>query len=130
MFGFTWKSGARIPSPAIRQALERDGLLPTIDAPPTLDVVESRGTYSGRRVTNIRVFDPTRAAERVLEVQSFGDLDTHRTLVLRTGHVERDGTVVLGWRAPSPDAATPVRALADRALHADDERFVFPGHPR
>jgi hypothetical protein len=126
MFGFTWRSGARIPSVAIRQALERDGLLPAIDAPAALSVVESRGRYAGRGVTNIRVFDPARAAERVLDVHTFGDLDTHRTLVLRTGHVEKDGTVVLDWRAPSTDAETPVRARADRAMHADDERFVFP----
>ena len=126
MFGFMWQSGARSPSAAIGRALEREGLPPGIGAASALGVVESRGSYAGRGVTNIRVFDPARAAERVLDVHTFGDLDAHRTLVLRAGHVEKDGTVVLAWRAPSTDAETPVRARADRAMHADDERFVFP----
>ncbi len=81
-------------------------------------------------MTSIRVFDPARAAERELEVRAFGDLDTHRTLVLRTGHVEQDGTVVMTWRAPSADAATPVRDRADRTDRGDDERFVRPGKDR
>ena len=98
----------------------------TTDFVTHLGVVESRGSYSGRKVTYIRVFDPARAAERELEVQGFGDLDTHRTLVLRAGHVEKDGTVMINWRAPSADAETPVRELADRAAHGGDERFVFP----
>jgi hypothetical protein len=70
------------------------------------------------------------AAERVLNVQAFGDLDTHRTLVLRTGHIEQDGTVVMTRRAPSPDAETSARERADRATHGDDERFIFPGNAR
>ena len=127
MFGFKRRSAVRSPSVAIRQALERDGLLPAIDAPPALGVLESRGSYAGRRVRHIRVFDPARAAERVLDVQTFGDLDAHPDLVLRAGHVEQDGTVVIGWRAPAVDAATPVRERADRATHPHDERFVFPG---
>ena len=126
MFGFRHRSSQRSPSAAIGRALESDGLPPGIDRASELGMVESRGRYSGRKVTYFRVFDPARAAERELEVRAFGDLDTHRTLVLRTGHVEQDGTVVMTWRAPALDAATPVRELADRAAHGGDERFVFP----
>ena len=127
MVGFMRRSAVRSPSAAIRRALEQDGLPP---GTPALRVVESRGRYSGRKVTFIRVFDATSAAESAVDVQAFGDLDVHPELVLRMGHVEQDGTVVITWRAPSPDAATPVRERADRAMHADDERVVFPGGDR
>ena len=126
MFGFMRRSAVRSPSAAIRRALEQDGLPPGTPGTSALRVVESRGRYAGRGVTYFRVFDPARAAERVLEVRAYQDLDTHRTLVLRTGHIEQDGSVVVAWRAPAPDAATPIRERADRAMHAGDERFVFP----
>ena len=126
MLGFRHRSGQRSPSAAICRALESDGLPSGIDRASALGVVESRGRYSGRTVTYIRVFDPARATERGLDVRSFEDLDTHPDLVLRAGHIERDGTVMIKWRAPSADAATPVRERADRAAHEGDERFVFP----
>ena len=125
MFSFTRKSGVRSPSDAIRRALEADGLPSGIDA-SALRVVESRSRYSGRTVTSIRVFDPARAAGRGLDVRAFGDLEAYPDLVLRAGHVEQDGAVVVSWRAPSADAATPARERADRAAHGGDERFVFP----
>ena len=130
MFGFMRKSGVQSPSAAIRRALEADGLPPGVEAASALRVVESRATYSGRKVTYIRVFDPARAAERGLKVQAFGDLDAHPNLVLRAGHVEKDGTVVITWRAPSLDAETPARERADRAAHAGNEKLVFPGGDR
>jgi hypothetical protein len=127
MFGFTRKSGVQSPSAAILSAMKKDGWPPGIETGSALGVVESRGSYAGRKVTYIRVFDPVRAVERGLEVARYGDLDAHRNLVLRTGHIERDGAVVITWRAPALDAMTPVRALADRAAHAGDGKFVFPG---
>jgi hypothetical protein len=130
MFGFMRGSGGKNRSAAIQRALERDGLPPGIDAAVALGVVESGGSYAGRRVSYIRVFDPARAAEQAVDVHAFGDLDGHPDLVLRMGHVEKDGTVVITWRPPAADAATPVRARADRAMHADDERFVFPADYR
>jgi hypothetical protein len=127
MFGFPGRSGGRSPSAALLRALEADGLPPERVRALGLGVVEARGSYAGRAVTHIRVFDPVRAVESGLDVQTYGDLDAHGTLVLRTGHVERDGTVVLTWRAPAPDAATPLRARADRAGPGDGERIVFTG---
>lgn len=126
MFSFMRKSGVRGPSAAIRRALEADGLLAGPGAAAALGVVESPGRYSGRKVTYIRVFDSARAAGRGLDVRAFGDLEAYPDLVLRAGHVEQDGAVVITWRAPSADAATPERARADRAAHGGDERFVFP----
>ena len=127
MFDFLRRSGPQSPSAPIRRALELDGLIPVRDAPPALSVVGSRGRYSGRSVRYIRVFDPARTGERSLNVRTYGDLDAHPNLVLRAGHVEEDGSVVLDHRGPSPDAATPVRERADRSSHSGDERFVFPG---
>jgi hypothetical protein len=124
-FGFARTSGVRVPSDAIRRALEADGLPSGIVA-SALRVVESPGRYSGRKVTYIRVFDSARAAGRGLDVRAFGDLEAYPDLVLRAGHVEQDGAVVVSWRAPSADAATPARERADRAAHGGDERFVFP----
>jgi hypothetical protein len=126
MFGFNRKSGEQSSSTAILRALEGDGLPPGMDAASALGVVQSRGSYAGRSVTYFRAYDRARAAERGVDVHAFGDLDAHADLVLRIGHVEKDGAVVITWRAPSPDAATPMRERADRALH-DDERWVFPG---
>ena len=126
MFGFRRRSGQWSPSAAICRALEADGLPPGIDRASALGVVESRGRYSGRKVTYFRVFDPAPATERELDVRSFEDLEAHPDLVLRAGHIEQDGTVMIKWRAPALDAATPVRELADRAAHGGDERFVFP----
>ncbi len=130
MFGFNRKAGKQSASTAIIRALEGDGLPPGMDAASALGVVQARGSYAGRTVTYIRAFDRARAAERGVDVHAFGDLDAHPDLVLRMGHVEKDGTVVITWRAPAADEATPARERADRAAH-DDERFVFPGeYPR
>ena len=128
MFGFKRKSGVQSPSAAMSRALESDGLPAGVDA-AALGVVEDRGSYAGRGVSYVRVFDRARVAARAVGVQSFGDLDAHPDLVLRMGHVEKDGAVVITWRAPSPDAETPTREQADRTTH-DDERFVFPGQAR
>ena len=126
MLGFNRKSGQQSSSTAIIRALEGDGEPPGMDAASALGVVQSRGSYAGRKVTYFRAFDRAHAAARAVDVHAFGDLDAHPDLVLRMGHVEKDGSVVITWRAPSPDAATPMRAQADRALH-DDARWVFPG---
>ncbi|MBA2449715.1 MAG: hypothetical protein H0V51_16965 [Chloroflexi bacterium] len=109
--------------------METDGLPAGVDAAAALGVIETRGNYAGRGVSYVRVFDRAGAAAREVDVQTFGDLDAHPDLVLRMGHVEKDGTVVITWRAPSPEARTPAREQADRTTH-DDGNFVFPGQAR
>jgi hypothetical protein len=128
MFDFLRRSGLRSPSAAMRHALEASDLPPGTDI-STLGVVEMRGKYSGRTVTFVRVFDPKLAAARAVNVRgrsAYQDLNAHLDLVLRAGIVEQDGTVVLFAQSPDSDAGIPSRAGADRAAHADDERFVFP----
>jgi hypothetical protein len=120
MFNFLHRSTVRYPT--IRQALADAGV-PSAADPAGLTVLERMGSYSGRRVNFFRAFDPTGAA-RTLQVQAFRDLDTHQELVLGSGHVEHEGLVMLDGR-PGPEHAIPPRELADRAVHTDDERFVF-----
>jgi hypothetical protein len=127
MFDFLRRSSPRSPTGAIRHALVQDGLLSAMDAPPAFDVVEARGRYAGRTVRYFRAFDPARTGERGLTIRSYQDLGAHPGLLLRTGHVEADGSVIIDHRGPAMDAAIPVRERADRAAHTGDERFVFPG---
>jgi hypothetical protein len=104
MFKFFNRSQSRYPT--IREALVQSGLSAAGD-PNRLTVLEKHGQYSGRRVNFFRAFEP-------------GQQD----LVLRTGHVEHEGLVVVDSR-PKPEGAVPFRELANRATHADDERLVF-----
>ena len=125
MFSLFRKSQPRQLTAAMTQALVSDGLPPGMQ-PSTLSVVLQHGSYSGRRVSYFRIFDPIRLAERGLQVQAFTDLDAHPDLVLGSGHVESDGAVVLSTRRGSRVTSTPVRSEADRSAHIDDERIVFP----
>lgn len=92
--------------PTIRQALVRAGLSAASD-PARVTLLEKHGQYAGRRVTFFRAFEP-------------GQQD----LLLGSGHVEREGHVVVDSRS-EPEGLTPVRERANRADHADDERLVF-----
>jgi hypothetical protein len=125
MFNMFRKSQPRRPNAALCQALVSDGLPPGMEA-SSLSVVERHGSYSGRRVTYFRAFDPIRVAERAVEVRVYADLDVHPDLVLGSGHVESDGAVVLTKRDRPPVASPLVRTEADRSSHGDDEQFVFP----
>ena len=104
MFKFFTSSRPRYP--AIRQALVRAGVSEAGD-PMRVAVVERHGDYSGRRVNFFRAFVPER-----------------HDIELASGHVERDGTVVINSLA-RPDGQAPLREPANRAAHADDQRLVF-----
>jgi len=127
MFNLFRKPQLHQPTAAIARALTSDGLPPGMD-PATLVVLQHNGSYSGRKVSYFRVFDPVRSAERSVKVEDFTDLDGHPELILGSGHVEKDGVVVLNRtdRANSASAAAFARSEAVRADHDDDERFVFP----
>lgn len=120
MFGFLHRSPSRYQT--IREALASSGVATALD-PAALAVLKQPGSYAGRRVNYFRAFDPTRAAARAIRVHTFSDLDTHHDLVLGSGHVERDGLVMLNGQEAA-ERPTPSRHLADRAIHVDDERFV------
>ena len=127
MFDFLRRSSPQSPTTAIRHALKEDGLFSAGGESVALSVVELRGRYAGRTVRYFRVFDPARTGTGGPNIRSYQDLDAHPGLLLRTGHVEEDGSVIIDYRVPAMDAAIPVRERADRAAHPSDERFVFPG---
>ena len=127
MFGFMHRSESRKPSTAIRRALEKDGLPAWIARASMLRVVRSPGRFSDRKVTYIRVFDPVRAAERSLNVRRFRDLDAQPGLILKAGHIEGDGIVVITRHAPPRDVAMPVPTPTDHAMPGDGIPAVFRG---
>jgi hypothetical protein len=104
MFNLFNQSQPRYPT--IREALVQAGLSAAGD-PARVVVLEKHGQYSGRRVNFFRAVNP-------------GQQD----VLLRSGHVEPDGMVVVNSRS-LPEGVTPVREPANRADHADDERLVF-----
>jgi hypothetical protein len=137
MFGFMRRSAPRPPSDALGHAIESDGLPPWIGSATMLRVVESRGRYSGRKVTYIRVFDPVLAAERSLVVKDYKDLDAQPELILRTGHIESDGIVILNRHGVDVDSRRPSmrtragRPVADAAVieRGNEERSAAGSTP-
>src|SRR5215211_1562897 len=95
MFGFRRRRAPRPLTDAIRRAIENDGMMPSVGNPAQLQMVESAGRYSDRKVTYFRIFDPASAAHSVLALRRYQDYGVFTSRVLRSGHVERDGTVVL-----------------------------------
>lgn len=121
MFSFIRRPGARSPSTAMRRAIEADGLPLGVDRPSALAVVERRGRYEHRSVTYVRIFEPAWAQALGVDVRAFGDLDAYPNLILKSGHIERDGQVVITARASEseslPQAALPAeRAWRDEAV--------------
>ncbi len=119
MFGFKRKSAVRPPSAEICRIIAASGLPPGCDDPATLRVVGQQERYSGRKVTQVRIFDPSRADARGIAVGAYGDLDAHPDLVLWTGRVEQDGTVAITHQGLAAQTVAPTRQAADRAAHGD-----------
>ena len=117
MFGFKHTSGSRSLSKVMRRAIEKDGLPSGIESASMLRVVQSGGRVSDRKVTFIRVFDPVRATERALDVQGFRDLDAQPGLILKAGHIEPDGIVVIARRTPAREGELPVPMRSRAAEH-------------
>ena len=116
MFGFLRRSASRPISDAIRGAIEKDSTTPLVSHPSQLRMVEVGGKYSSRQVTYFRVFDPTSAAQQTLNIRRYKDFDVFPNLVLRSGHVERDGTVVLTRAVDVRAADAPIRTRAGRIV--------------
>jgi hypothetical protein len=131
MFGFLNRSGTSSATAAVQRALSAADLPPGLD-PTGFGVLESRGSYAGRKVTYFRVFDPRRIDGQNGKRLRYQDLEARRELVLQSGYVEEDGTVVFRQvltAAPAGETSEEGangswRAPADRAAHLDDERFV------
>ncbi len=120
MFGFKRKPAVRPPSAALSRAIVASGLPPGCNDPvTTFRVVERQEKYSGRKVTQVRIFDPSQAEARGVAVGTYADLDTHPDLVLWTGRVEQDGTVNITRQAAAGPTAAPTRQAANLATHDD-----------
>jgi hypothetical protein len=59
-----------------------------------------------------------------METQRYQDFDVLPDLILRSGHVEHDGVVVLTRPVIVRPTDTPSRAHVDRSLHPDDAHIV------
>ena len=103
---FNLFNGPQVRYPTIRQALVQAGL-PTAGDSSRIAVLEKHGQYAGRRVNFFRAVEAG-----------------HQDMLLRSGHVEPEGMVIVD-SVSEPEGATPVRKLADRAEHTDDEHLVF-----
>ena len=124
MFGLFRRPAPSPLTDAIRQAIQRDGHTPEALDPSRLQMVVSRGRYSDRKVTYFRVFDPSSTAQRQMDIRRYQDFDVFLGLVVRSGHVESDGTVVLTRPVVVRVPSTSPRTQADRTMHADDAHIV------
>jgi hypothetical protein len=125
MFGFKRKPAVRQPSAALSRAIVASGLPPGCNDPvTTFRVVERQEKYSGRKVTQVRIFDPSQAEARGVAVGAYDDLDAHPDLVLWAGRVEQDGTVNITRQAAAASTAVPTRHAADLAAHSDVDHLL------
>jgi hypothetical protein len=94
----TWKFWQRpviVPiAGQLRSRLVQDRGL-SEQAVASLRMVNRQGRYSDRKVTFFRVIDPEAVRRAGLELRRYADLDAHLPLLLHTGHIERDGHIVL-----------------------------------
>jgi hypothetical protein len=125
MFGFKRKPAVQQPSAALCRAIVASGLPPGYDDPSSsFRVVERSEKYSGRKVTQVRVFDPAKADARGVTVGAYDDLDAHPDLVLWTGRVERDGAVNITRQAGATPRAAATRQAADLTAHGDVDHLL------
>lgn len=79
---------------------------------PKLSYMEKRGTYAGRRVRYVRVFDPSLIpGQGSKTLKTYDNLSAHRQAVLFEGHIEKDGMVHLVDHRPRqrPETSAPPR---------------------
>ena len=125
MFGFKRKPAVRQPSAALTRAIVASGLPPGCGDPAaTFRVVERQEKYSGRKVTQVRIFNPSDAKARGNAIGAYADLDAHPDLVLWTGRVEQDGTVTITRQAAPETTMATARQAADRATHSDVDHLL------
>ncbi len=103
MFKFLRKSTPTHPTAELSRAMVDAGRAAGSDV-GGLCVLERQGTYSDRKVTYFRVFDPAAVASRAVTAAVYTDLDSYPDLVRAAGHIERDGAIVLN-RAYAPAVA-------------------------
>lgn len=116
MFGFLRRSAPRPLTETISRALANESTSSSIGDPSLLRMVESGGRYSDRKVTYFRIFDPALAARRSLDVRRYTDLDAFQGLIVRSGHVERDGKVILNRAVVGLTPEQTIRTRAGRIV--------------
>ena len=129
MFNFFRRSAPRPVSDAIARAVDAQGFSPALGDATRLRMVESNGRYSNRKVTFFRIFDPAVASQRMLDIQRYRDLDAFHNLILRSGHLETDGQIVVNRpiAVQEPEAAPRMRAgRLVAAIPADTEVAASP----
>lgn len=123
MFSFLRRPSPRPLTDAIIAAMSRDGQNGGRTDFSALRMVESSGRYSDRKVTYFRIFDPTSAAHQTSGVTRYKDFDVFPGLVMRSGHVEKDGTVVMSRAVVVHAPGNAIRTRAGRSVPTDG-----PGH--
>ena len=90
-----WQTPLVVPltEPLRRRLVEERGL--SKEAGAGLRMVRQRRTYSDRTVTVFRVMDPAAVSQAGVALRHFRDLDDRQALQVHTGHIERDGQIVL-----------------------------------
>ena len=119
MFSFLRRPSPRPLTDAIMAAMSRDGQNGGRTDFSELRMVESSGRYSDRKVTYFRIFDPTSTAYRTSAVTRYKDFDVFPGLIVRSGHIEKDGTVVLSRAVVVHAPANAVRTRAGRLVPTD-----------
>jgi len=74
----------------------------------TMRYVQKRGKFAGRRVRQIRIFDPAQLPSPGAGRVSYDALDAHRGAILFDGLIEGDGSVgIFDRRQPKGAQAEP-----------------------
>ncbi len=93
--GKFWQTPVVVPlTEPLRRRLVEDGGL-SKEAGAGLRMVRQRRTSSDRTVTCFRVIDPAAVSQAGVDLRHIRDLDDRQALQVHTGHIERDGQIVL-----------------------------------
>ena len=65
-------------------------------------IMRSGGTYAGRPVTRVRVYDPSLVTGDEGDVRTYRHLDAQHQAICFEGHVEKDGSIYMHDRRNSP----------------------------
>jgi hypothetical protein len=94
-----WERSGPVPlAGEVRLVLEKERGV-SIAGAAGLRMIAQGGRDADRPVTFFRVFDPAAIAETDGDLRDYDDLDA--SLILHSGYIDRDGTIVLNGQ-PSP----------------------------